>query len=463
MKKNLSLIILMALGLIFGVGADLNSLAYQNSPTKIDFVKGPFELSQNGAGDAAVEQSAGINASFGTQLQATVTESGNPVSGATVTFTAPGSGPSGTFPGGVTSVNVMTNGSGIATAPVFTANGTSGGPYNVTASLGAGLPSANFALTNAKAASSTSLNTSTTPSALGQSVTFTAWVMPGPPALGVGSESNASLAALVLVPTGTVQFKDNGVNLGAPVSLNASAIASLTTSTLTLGAHTITADYSGDANFNPSTGTLSVGQAVNYKPLLKFSQSNYSVNENAKIITITMIRSGDTTPAVTVDYTSPDDSAALTSLPCSTTIGVAAPGCDFTTTIGSLQFAGGETSKTFDVLISQDSFVEGPETFPLTVTYLSGGAAFAQPSDASTTVTIVDDDMVASSINPIDAENFVRQQYHDLLNREPDAPGLAFWTSQITKCGANSACIGWALEPHSSIVTLARTMYGSSA
>src|SRR5881296_3206985 len=54
MKKNLSLIILMALGLIFGVGADLNSLAYQNSPTKIDFVKGPFELSQNGAGDAAV-------------------------------------------------------------------------------------------------------------------------------------------------------------------------------------------------------------------------------------------------------------------------------------------------------------------------------------------------------------------------------------------------------------------------
>src|SRR5437016_5521016 len=151
MKKNLSLIILMALGLIFGVGADLNSLAYQNSPTKIDFVKGPFELSQNGAGDAAVEQSAGINASFGTQLQATVTESGNPVSGATVTFTAPGSGPSGTFPGNVTTANAVTNGSGVATAPVFTANGTAGGPYNVVASLGTGLPTANFSLSNIKA------------------------------------------------------------------------------------------------------------------------------------------------------------------------------------------------------------------------------------------------------------------------------------------------------------------------
>jgi len=35
----------------------------------------------------------------------------------------------------------------------------------------------------------------------------------------------------------------------------------------------------------------------------------------------------------------------------------------------------------------------------------------------------------------------VRQQYLDFLNREPDATGLAFWTSQITSCGADAACI----------------------
>ncbi len=37
--------------------------------------------------------------------------------------------------------------------------------------------------------------------------------------------------------------------------------------------------------------------------------------------------------------------------------------------------------------------------------------------------------------NPIDDPSFfVRQQYLDFLNREPDAPGLAHWTSEITDC-----------------------------
>jgi Tol biopolymer transport system component len=38
--------------------------------------------------------------------------------------------------------------------------------------------------------------------------------------------------------------------------------------------------------------------------------------------------------------------------------------------------------------------------------------------------------------NPIDdAQFFVRQHYLDFLNREPDAPGLAHWTGEITECG----------------------------
>jgi len=37
--------------------------------------------------------------------------------------------------------------------------------------------------------------------------------------------------------------------------------------------------------------------------------------------------------------------------------------------------------------------------------------------------------------NPIDeASFFVTQHYRDFLNREPDAPGLAHWTSEITEC-----------------------------
>ena len=44
--------------------------------------------------------------------------------------------------------------------------------------------------------------------------------------------------------------------------------------------------------------------------------------------------------------------------------------------------------------------------------------------------------------NPIDdAGVFVRQQYLDFLNRESDPAGLAFWTNQITSCGADQQCI----------------------
>ncbi len=44
--------------------------------------------------------------------------------------------------------------------------------------------------------------------------------------------------------------------------------------------------------------------------------------------------------------------------------------------------------------------------------------------------------------NPIDdAQTFVRQQYRDFLNREPDAAGLAFWINEITSCGSDAQCI----------------------
>lgn len=43
--------------------------------------------------------------------------------------------------------------------------------------------------------------------------------------------------------------------------------------------------------------------------------------------------------------------------------------------------------------------------------------------------------------NPIDCPDFfVRQQYLDFLNREPDASGLAFWINEITSCGGDQQC-----------------------
>jgi hypothetical protein len=365
-------------------------------------------------------------------------------------------------------------------------------------------------------------------------------------------------------PTGTVQFKDGGTiitcaNAGGQ-TLNVGS-ATCQTNSLTPGTHIITAEYSGDTNFNPSSDTLSGGQVVNqpslsindasitegdsgpkslsfdvtlsaasnltitvdyaiangsispatggnacggavdylttagtltfdpsqtqktinvsvcgdqkFEPnetlfvnlsnpsnatigdgqglgtiinddaqggIITFSQSNYTVGESDGSVAITVNRSGDTSGAVSVDYATPDDSEIANVPPCAQIESIARPRCDFTTALGTLQFAAGETSKTFTVLVSQDSFVEGSETLQLTLSNLTGGAIFGAPSTA--TLTINDDDTSPPASNPIDnAENFVRQHYHDFLNREPDAPGLDFWKRQITDCGSNAQCI----------------------
>jgi Tol biopolymer transport system component len=47
-----------------------------------------------------------------------------------------------------------------------------------------------------------------------------------------------------------------------------------------------------------------------------------------------------------------------------------------------------------------------------------------------------------TTTNPIDeAQVFVRQQYLDFLNREPDSAGLQFWTNEISSCGFDPQCI----------------------
>jgi TolB protein len=44
--------------------------------------------------------------------------------------------------------------------------------------------------------------------------------------------------------------------------------------------------------------------------------------------------------------------------------------------------------------------------------------------------------------NSIDcADSFVRQHYLDFLNREPDAPGLDYWSNKIIACGGDATCI----------------------
>ena len=93
-------------------------------------------------------QFAPVSTAFPTALQVTLKDSsGNAVSNATITFTAPASGASGAFTGGGNEVTATTNSTGVATSPAFTANSTSGS-YSVVASVSGGTETASFNLTN---------------------------------------------------------------------------------------------------------------------------------------------------------------------------------------------------------------------------------------------------------------------------------------------------------------------------
>jgi hypothetical protein len=90
------------------------------------------------------------------------------------------------------------------------------------------------------------------------------------------------------------------------------------------------------------------------------------------------------------------------------------------------------------VLINEDAFVEGDESFSVSLSN-PAGAALGQQNTAN---VLLVDDQPESTLNPIDdAQAFVYTHYHDFLNREPDPAGLAFWTSQITSCGTDVKCI----------------------
>lgn len=118
-------------------------------------------------------QTVAVNTAFPTNLSATVLDAGSvPINGATVTFTAPASGASGTFTGGTNVKTAVTNASGVATATVYTANATAGGPYNINAAVGA--ISNNFSETNiAGPATQMTANAGTTPQSATVNTAFT--------------------------------------------------------------------------------------------------------------------------------------------------------------------------------------------------------------------------------------------------------------------------------------------------
>lgn len=224
---------------------------------------------------------------------------------------------------------------------------------------------------------------------------------------------------------GTVHFTktDGGAGSSLPSDYTFTAADSgahtFSGTLVTVGNQSITATDTATSSINGTAG-INITAAPT---VVQFSASNYGVVEDCTTVTVTVNRIGDASGTATVDYSTADVTATDRR--------------DYIIALGRLTFAPSETSKNIALLINEDSNVEGPETFNVSLSNPSG----ATLGTAIATVTISDDATEPSTNAVDDPQTFVCQHYHDFLNREPDLSGLNFWTNQITSCGGDPQCI----------------------
>ena len=223
-----------------------------------------------------------------------------------------------------------------------------------------------------------------------------------------------------------------------------------------IGSTNVTTDAACNASFNlvvpnatitgpmitatatdPSNNT-SEFSACAFAPLtntIQFNVSTLSVSEGTPDAIVTVNRFGDTSAPATVAYGTSDNAG---SQPCNVFNGNASLRCDYLITLGTLQFAANETSKTIMIPIIDDTYKEGDETFSFGLSNPTG-ATIGSPD--TVTITITDNDGVTGPANPIDQTAFfVRQHYLDFLNREPDTSGFNFWSGNIDNCTPKPQC-----------------------
>lgn len=227
---------------------------------------GSCALASTSAGPKTVTAAYGGDASFGGSVSPGVSHSVNPaptvttITGddpdpsvfgqpVTVSYTVAVTGGGSGTPDGTVTVTYAAGGGCTGTVasgqcsfvpPATATNASLTAQYQGSANFsGSTSPAVRHTVT--KASTTTGVTSSKNPSGFGESVTFTATVTAVAPGGGT--------------PGGSIQFRIDGNNADGPVPLN-NGSATLTTSTLTPGSHSVEAVYGGATGYNGSTGTL---------------------------------------------------------------------------------------------------------------------------------------------------------------------------------------------------------------
>jgi hypothetical protein len=246
----------------------------------------------------------------------------------------------------------------------------------------------------------TALTASATQAAPGASITFTATVTP---AFGTA------------VPTGTIGFFDGGTELGTG-TLNGSGIATYTTTSLALGAHSIVATYNGDATFTISTSdTLTITIANSSVPVAGVSPTtlmfvSQALNTSSAAQAITLSNTGGaalTVSGITIggtnagDFSQTNTCGSSVAASASCTISVTFKPTASGTRSASVSIADNATGSPQSVTLSGTGAAAGTPTATLAPTALTFASQALNTASAAQSITLSNSSATALTISGV--------------------------------------------------------------
>jgi uncharacterized delta-60 repeat protein len=179
------------------------------------------------------------------------------------------------------------------------------------------------------------------------------------------SDGTAKAGTDYTATTGTLSFAPGQVTNTFTVPVTSDGVYQPTNKTFNL---TLSNPTGGAFIGFQKTATVTIVE-TDQPGTLAFSAASYSVAQNGGSITITVTRANGSAGPVGINY--------------ATSNGTAVAGTDYTATSGTLNFAAGETSKTFSVpILNSGVFSATPLSFNVSLSTPTGGSTLGTPSTA---------------------------------------------------------------------------------
>ena len=366
-----------------------------------------------------------------------------------VAITSPAAGAFFVAPASIALSASATDGDGVVTNVSFYAGTTligrvTNAPFNFNWS---GVGAGSYALT-AVATDNSGLSATSSPAV---SITVTTAVPVVDLTSPVNNNSYVAPASILLravvsdddLSVAWVDFFNGGTLLGSVTNAPSQPTHQLTLPSVGVGSYSFYAvvhDGYGPVVTSAPPASITVNPPF-VRPSLRFATTNYTVDESAGSVTLTVVKDG-TGPA-SVSFQTVDGQTLLGSAHY-TGDGLG----DYANTFGSLSFASNVTSRTITVLIGDDFFAEPAENFSVQLTDPDAGSDLGTPSTAVVTILASDAGADTNSLlTPVLPGSINVTRLGSLQIYLNGASGLGQWRFDWDSVWRNGASVAAGLEP----------------